>query len=116
MGKEIIFSERIMVERVSTKCKHLESVPLLDAEPAKCLASRVKARRHGAKTESIQTKGASIPQPMLIKIPVLPLQARCAGFVYKPHQNKAQVPYHLAVVTDHLAVANTQAEKISRPL
>lgn len=44
-----------MVERVSTKCKHLESMPLLDAEPAKCLASRVKARRHGAKTESIQT-------------------------------------------------------------
>ena len=53
--------------------------------------------------------GASIPQPMLIKIPVAWLQARCAGFVWKPHQNKAQVPYHLAV-------ANTQAGKISRPL
>ena len=64
----------------------------------------------------IQTGGASIPQPMLIKIPVLPLQARCAGFVCKPHQNKAQVPYYLAVVAGHLAVANTQAEKISRPL
>ena len=53
---------------------------------------------------------------MLIKIPVAWLQARCAGFVWKPHQNKAQVPYHLAVVAGHLAVANTQAEKISRPL
>ena len=53
---------------------------------------------------------------MLIKIPVLSLQARCAGFVYKPHQNKAQVPYHLAVVIGHLAIVNTQAKNISRPL
>ena len=53
---ETIFSERIMVGRVSIKRKHLESMPLLDAEPAKCLASRVKARRHDAKTETIQKK------------------------------------------------------------
>ena len=53
---------------------------------------------------------------MLIKILVAWLQARCAGFVWKPHQNKAQVSYHLAVVAGHLAVANTQAGKVSRSL
>ena len=53
---------------------------------------------------------------MLIKIPVAWLQARCARFVWKPHQNKAQVSYPLAVVAGHLAVANTQAEKVFRPL
>ena len=53
---------------------------------------------------------------MLIKIPVAWLQAGCARFVWKPHQNKAQVSYHLAVVAGHLAVANTQAGKVFRPL
>ena len=53
---------------------------------------------------------------MLIKILVAWLQARYVGLVWKPHQNKAQVSYHLAVVAGYLAIANTQAEKISRPL
>ena len=75
---------------------------------------REKEKERQASMELV--RGASIPQPMLIKIPVAWLQARCAGFVWKSHQNKAQVFYHLAVVADHLAVANTQMRKIFRPL
>ena len=38
--------------------------------------------------KALHSGGVSIPQPMLIKIPILSLQARCVGFVYKSHQNK----------------------------
>ena len=44
--------------------------------------------------------GFSIPQPMLKKIPIAPLQSGCARILWVPHQNKAASLLNIIIIVD----------------